>query len=733
MKLKSISLRNLLSFGEEQKITFTDRTVIVGTNNSGKTNLFRSISLLGDKLLDHDRRIDVSDYFFQGDDVDDFEVTAEVELEDDELDLMESFCTGSLLMKSHGPFLDGQDETTVDEFKAKIVPKIANKTFRHLFKHFKIQLRGDKKEGHTTTLSLILQEGDKQLFLHQFGNIVLKSENPTRYTEYAFLNHAVNSIRKKVAIDDFLTSPYHENKMVPPIDVDAQNLFQILSSQPNTTYVISLNGFRFSEVERRFGDTNAVKILRNLFGANLRDRDIGRDIFDILGLIYNKSIQRISDVRSRPRNLSLDHISATLNDINIFSGEELALVLFSLKNNPHHEQRHRFTKILDAFKDMTGLEFDIALDKQEINEKRNEIGFLPLPVSTERFQRTSDMDVLTRTEKDVVKENFVPNIQVISGNKAISLEFSAAGIFEIILLLTVSISKKNKILLFDEPALNIHPTMQYKFLNLVSNISSENQILMITHSPHLIDEDLAKMWRFSSFKGQTVCYNLGCVLSHLDTNEREKFRSKLRRWEVRSLLFSRGIVVVEGPSDKTVIESVDRFLSSIDKGSRIEENEYSVLFGDGKEDKSLMKLISLLKIPYCIIVDYDALMSITTNIEKIKTSAILRHLFNINQLSKQEIEFISGLQTKVVKINGTEWYNLSSFDNLLKIAQSHNVFVFTTDLEGVLMMPVNRRMSKPLQDIKKINDLIEQNKVPDEFLKMTCFIKEKLADCSIKN
>lgn len=45
MKLRYLRARDVLSFGDEEiKLEFGDFNVIIGPNDSGKTNLFRALS-----------------------------------------------------------------------------------------------------------------------------------------------------------------------------------------------------------------------------------------------------------------------------------------------------------------------------------------------------------------------------------------------------------------------------------------------------------------------------------------------------------------------------------------------------------------------------------------------------------------------------------------------------------------------------------------------------------------
>ena len=164
-------------------------------------------------------------------------------------------------------------------------------------------------------------------------------------------------------------------------------------------------------------------------------------------------------------------------------------------------------------------------------------------------------------------------------------------------MLTTIIGESGKILLLDEPELHLHPTMQKRILDLLSESTtrSGNQILLITHSPYLIfATDIDATWRFTMTEHGTEVHNLGRVLSELESQEKEKLEVKLHNPDVRSLLFSRGVIFVEGISDKIVVEQIDRYLSMKKKGAHIDESEWPIIDIGGKD--SLPSFMALSRI-----------------------------------------------------------------------------------------------------------------------------------------
>jgi len=318
-------------------------------------------------------------------------------------------------------------------------------------------------------------------------------------------------------------------------------------------------------------------------------------------------------------------------------------------------------------------------------------------------------------------------IQVIKNNFPIAIEQTASGLYEILFLLTTIIGESEKILLLDEPELHLHPTMQKRILNLLSESKdqSRNQIILITHSPYLVSEtDIDTTWRFSFTKTDigTKTHNLGRVLSELDIPVRKKLKVKLLRSDIHSLLFSRGVIFVDGPSDKIVVEHVDRYLSVKNEGAELDENEWSVIDIGGKRSLSQFLVLSrTLGVPCVAIMDYDSLMDrdskIKVNRRELKTSSIVNSLWHSCNLNDR-------LSQKIVSIEVPEsaWYDQSHLEDLRTLCMEHDIFVFSTDLEGVMQSQITGKDSKPLKALDKIVELTSQDSIPSEFYEMCKFL-----------
>jgi len=395
--------------------------------------------------------------------------------------------------------------------------------------------------------------------------------------------------------------------------------------------------------------------------------------WNVLKRIYESSFVRLQELRISPPSLDSSSTSHDYGELTIL-GNDLARKLFWLTNSGTTSDRARYNKIREEFFKLTDSEFDVAIRTRDITDvSEGQLGVL-IPPEPERTYQGGfiALGIGKESMTRVINEAY---IQVIKNNYPIAIEQTASGLYEILFLLTTIIGESEKILLLDEPELHLHPTMQKRILNLLSEskIQSGNQIIMITHSPYLVSiEEIDTTWRFSKRESGTKAHNLGRIFLELESQEQQKLTLKLSSPIIRSLLFSRGVIFVEGLSDKIAVEQIDRYLSTKNEGANIDENEWSIIDIGGKNSLSkYIELSRMMDIPNVAIMDHDALEE-------------LRALYNENQF-----------------------------------------FVFSTDLEGALQAQ-ETKTRKPLKALQRIIELIDQDNIPQEFYEMCKFLSARL-------
>ena len=153
----------------------------------------------------------------------------------------------------------------------------------------------------------------------------------------------------------------------------------------------------------------------------------------------------------------------------------------------------------------------------------------------------------------------------------------------------------------------------------------------------------------------------------------------------------------------------------------------------------LDKLLSGFGIPHAVMSDRDALMGIARGrIEcktvKTKTSPVFCSLSKANHLTTDDEKKISDAQSKILKVGDKETYPNKLFEELRDIAELHNVYVLSSNFEGVLKQQGYTKLlkkassianSKVIQGRFVAEEIVKNNKeIPSEFLTVLSVLKE---------
>lgn len=735
MIIKKVQLRNFLSFGnEEQVLEFGQINTIVGPNNTGKTNVFRSISLVGE--LCRDQNSETSSYHYNGDLNNEFEVKIGIKFNEDEIEALSRFLVCATILDP-APTKEGEDQNAIKNLMKTLLPQNRN-LFKKLFESVSLEVVGKGLETRPNEIKIRLTSSGSELFIHPYGTMTTDSIPPSGFRTLNLSSIIIDEarLRKPDEVASYLSNRTTES---PIIDFADSSLFELiikkLNENPNSA--ITINGFGYQPIENTMGSFPDLLQLRSY----IRKRGNNQDhlaLFEIISTFYSSSLVRISDIRNKPKSyLPVSSIELQDSEFSLMTGAEIPLILFKLNNSSNPKERRQYREIEKQFREITGLEFDVMINRRIVTEEsQDELVKIPpkydMGMQAATWGNYNLVGTSPKKRESIVDELI---IRIIKGDFVIPLDFAAAGITESLLLLVALIDHERKTILLDEPALNLHPNMQRRIFELLKKSVSlnHNEIILITHSPYMIDETrLQYTWRFINREDATKIIHLGREIEEISKDFEEKTKLSLGKIETRSILFCRGTVLVEGLSDKIVVEKIDKHLSLQGKGANLEDNEWVVTDVGGKG--SIGKFISFcqrLEVPYKVIVDYDALMECDAKINmehgELKTSRIFLSLHKNGLLEPREIDNLKKLEstliTKDQNKNSRSWYPEQCFPELLKIVREHRIFVFEKDLEGALQNSRTNRECKPLHALSRIEELIESDRIPEEFLSMETFLK----------
>jgi AAA15 family ATPase/GTPase len=733
MKIISLNMRNFLSFGEEaQRLDFDSFNVIVGPNNSGKTNVLRTLSLVG-KLFE-DKTLDIIPFYYRGDLNREFEVRIGVEFDEEEREALSDYVTCASLMEKLQT-TGKEDPNALDDLKKAMILLHGRKLFDQLFDSVFIEVLGKRQEASPFELIIRLGGDKRRLFIHPDGIITREPTSPRSYNSWNFTQILFDEIRlsNPEKVSDFLALKTKER---PDFENAPKSVFELTAKKLDATSPSSIliTGFEFSNFEAAFGDLLEFRRLRTF----LRKRSYRKEsanLYDVISAIYNSSLVMTSDIRTRPSAYLSSSNDMELHETEFYylTGKELPLILFKLKNTSDPSQRRRYREILRRFSEISkGLEFDVTVQRRKISGgQQNELVLIPaLPDMEMNSAKNDNLRMVGVRSKE--KESFVDElvIQIVHNDFAVPLDLAAAGLAESLLLLIALIGQERKVILLDEPALNLHPNLQRKILELVNQTitSNNNQVILITHSPYLVDaSQLKSAWRLSAKDAKTETLHIGRTIAEIDKQQDFKISSLLGSAENRSLLFSKGAIFVEGPSDKAIIEKLDKSLSLLEQGANIETNEWAVIpIGRKSSLGAFIKLSKKLGIPCAAILDYDSLMvcdeTIKIESSEIKASPVLSSLYQNKILTPSEIEFLQKIEPSV----GQEEYPSDYFNALFQIAKDHDIFVLSSDLEDLLSTLISYYSIKPLHILDAVLERIAMGVIPKEFVPMTEFLRKQV-------
>lgn len=279
-----------------------------------------------------------------------------------------------------------------------------------------------------------------------------------------------------------------------------------LLPQPGEATVLTLDpGQQPAELTREFA---------RLAGMPLADADrTAYSLAHVLRVVLDRALVLLGDSRQPPlASYSAEDLS---HDPAPVDGSRIPVRLFRLKNGSA-AGRLQYARIQDLFTRLTGLTFDISMS----DLSREDTGVSVIQISVMVQQNGHDLPI----------------------------EFAGAGLWEALLLSATLPESAGLVAMLDEPARNLHPTLQRTLLAEING--APGQFILTTHSPYLVPLNpagaLPGIVRLAANHGATRACRFSPGNGLLGT---QLGKVLCESADARALLFARGVILVEGDTE----------------------------------------------------------------------------------------------------------------------------------------------------------------------------------------
>ncbi|MBK0004451.1 AAA family ATPase [Erwinia sp. S38] len=164
-------------------------------------------------------------------------------------------------------------------------------------------------------------------------------------------------------------------------------------------------------------------------------------------------------------------------------------------------------------------------------------------------------------------------------------------------------SKKNLILLLDEPALALHALAQTDFLNYIDNLSTDHQVIYTTHSPFMVNSDRLHQVRVVEDK-----VKIGTIISDNLSGSDPRTIFPLQAalgWNLAQNLFvTKYNLLVEGISELSILQAMSKVIE-IKGGRGLIDNATIVPVGGLSNVATFVSLLGANGLNLTILHDYN--------------------------------------------------------------------------------------------------------------------------------
>lgn len=554
VRLTDFRISNLYSYDTvENQISFSQTNVIVGPNDSGKSNILRTIELAVDSVGTQTLIENSAVYRLGGNP----KLEGRFQFSDSEVGLLVDFLgaypdrSPASIIRVHRfenrtRLLDSMKELHLEITWEPTNATSLWPTHTFSFDHLGLKVHSNSPSGPVfATRKFPLKQGS--LDQGQFPTFLDKLASPDQ-EESAEAHQTLESEGKHFQIPTI----YLNNIDNPTVNGPYLDRIMMLCGKGSSR----MNNLSFCEV--------IGSILKKGFFISKG------------GTIFLRKT-RILERRTENGRSMTEEIQSSINYSMPLDqdGWNLSEYLFRLKNSPEPSEREMFTLIQTQLHNLFPT---LAVDVVLLPMKDSESGNVNSQVPRLFYPKITFKDFRN------AKNFYIDGV--------------GAGVSESLFLLTALLGLKESVVLLDEPAVNLHPLQMKALFHAIE--STQNQLVIVTHSSSLIHNILFD-------RGASLVYvrrpadRSEVKVIDLENEWSETDRYRLSYQIDARIFFARHVLLCEGESDRKFLEML-----TVQYDMKLDTHEDVVVGVSGKNNfKKYTNLLEHLGIPFCIVADGD--------------------------------------------------------------------------------------------------------------------------------
>jgi len=589
-QIKRLRIRNLLTYEDSGLIELGRRTLIVGPNGSGKTNIIRALRLMRAAvgLEGSIQKTELRSYLH---DLGKSSAGIDLEIslsEGEAVDTCQLFC--SYYDESQRKWIS--PEPSCEELKGLLTDDVRI-SFSWTSADGESPLGfSDVKAFYTIWFSkanfgVFLLKESLQITADQVKNLpeyiyCSKPEDDFKklYKEYNEINQNCSKskqllgMRDKICREGVCGSSEPKCAVLQPVSIVISPFKEIAEragiTDFNNFYAAGylllravLNNIVFAGSERMLSDASKLVALKHLIG-----KEPNHDLVDIIDSILGGTPE--------------EQLDAYLRNVEPF--------LTHLHFSAVSEDAHHFYEISKCLEHFSGAQLIVWPDT---------LDYMHYYYRIYLREKVGEREMLT------------------------PLDMGGQGHKELLSLLTALIGRQGSVVFLDEPASNMHPTLLSRFLMALlgdgecSKELGRNQAVVITHSPVVAkifmeaDVGASDLSIISVHRVGDGASKIGYLTPDKWQGGKEEFLKTIGRIVDPRILFAKGIVLCEGPGDYAFLSEALRLLNNSEKWNKLLRNDVELVWMNSKNN--LVKydeVLNKLEIPYVAVLDFDALCEV---------------------------------------------------------------------------------------------------------------------------